>query len=124
MPPYSRPAGNVTSLGVLVGIVDVLIWRHFVPAVADVRTAQPFNTDLESAERTALAVGTLFTLIVAGFAKSAEVFAVGGVVLIALDFATKHANTVNPDTGKMSPGAANTSTDYPLPDYATSEAMQ
>lgn len=125
MPPYPAGRGsNATSLGVLVGIVDVAIWRHFVPSVADVRTAQPFNGDLESAERTALLVGTFFTLVVAGFARSAEVFAVGGVVLIAMDFATKHANAVNPDTGKMTQGMPNVSTDYPLPDYAAAESQE
>jgi hypothetical protein len=105
-----------------VGIVDVLIWRHFVPNVADVRTAQPFNGDVESAERTALLVGTLFTLVAAGFAKSAEVFAVGGLVLVALDFATKHANTVNPDTGKMADAAPGTVAEsFPMPDYQNQE---
>jgi hypothetical protein len=117
---------NATTAGVMVGIVDVLIWRHFVPNMADVRTAQPFNGDIESAERTALLVGTMFTLVVAGFARSAEVFAVGGLVLVALDFATKHANAVHPDTGKMvgmGPGdvSAGSSDSFPMPDYANAE---
>ena len=117
---------NATTAGVMVGIVDVLIWRHFVPNMSDVRTAQPFNTDIESAERTALLVGTIFTLVVAGFARSAEVFAVGGLVLVALDFATKHANAVHPDTGKMAgmgPGdvSAGSSQSFPMPDYANTE---
>jgi hypothetical protein len=117
---------NATTAGVMVGIVDVLIWRHFVPNMADVRTAQPFNTDIESAERTALLVGTFFTLVVAGFARSAEVFAVGGLVLVALDFATKHANAVHPDTGKMAGMDAASQTaplsdSFPMPDYANAE---
>lgn len=117
---------NATTAGVMVGIVDVLIWRHFVPNMSDVRTAQPFNGDIESAERTALLVGTMFTLVVAGFARSAEVFAVGGLVLVALDFATKHANAVHPDTGKMAgmgPGDVSTGTSqsFPMPDYANTE---
>lgn len=107
------------TFGILVGIADALIWQHFVPSVADVRVADAFNTDIEKAERTALLVGTGFTLLVAGFAKSAEVFAIGGTVLIALDFATKHANAVNPQTKKMqqvsNPGE---STSYPMPDYS------
>lgn len=120
-----RNPGSATALGVMVGIVDVLIWRHFVPNVADVRTARPFNGDIESAERTALLAGTVFTLVVAGFARSAEVFAVGGLVLVAMDFATKHANTVNPDTGKMADAAPGTVADsFPMPDYANMEQPQ
>jgi hypothetical protein len=116
-----RGTGRATTLGVLVGIVDVEIWRHFVPSVSDIRTAQPFNPDIETAERTALLVGAVFTLMVAGFARSAEVFAVGGLVLVALDYATKHANAVHPDTGKMAsvmPTATGISESYPIPDYA------
>jgi hypothetical protein len=65
--------------------------------------------------------------MVAGFARSAEVFAVGGLVLVALDFATKHANAVHPDTGKMAamgPDAvtAGSSQSFPMPDYANMEA--
>ena|SRR5712691_2003792 len=119
--PANGLGRNVTAIGVLVGIVDVEIWRHFVPSVADVRTAQPFNTDIEAAERTALLVGSLFTLVVAGFTRSAEVFAIGGLALVAMDYATKHANAVHPDTGKMAspmPVPTGVSESYPMPDYA------
>lgn len=121
------PTQHATSVGVLVGIVDVVLWRHFVPNMSDVRTAHPFNTDVESAERTALLVGTVFTLVVAGFARSMEVFAIGGLTLVALDFATKHANAVHPDTGKMAgmgPGDVSTGTSesFPMPDYANAES--
>lgn len=112
---------GVTMIGILVGIVDVEIWRHFVPSVADIRTARPFNPDIESAERTALLTGTLFTLVVAGFTRSLEVFAIGGLALVALDYATKHANAINPDYGKMSsaqPRSSGLSESYPMPDYA------
>lgn len=112
----ATPGGIAFGIGV--GIVDVLIWRHFVPNVADVRTAPSYNTDIEKAERLALYTGTAFTLVVAGFARSAEVFAIGGLTLVALDFATKHANAVNPTSGKVEPPQQTaTSTSYPMPDY-------
>lgn len=116
---------SATPVGVFVGIVDILIYQHFVPPVADIRTAQPFNADIENAERKALFFGTAFTLVVAGFMKSLEVFAIGGLVLVGMDFAIKHANAVHPDTGKM---ASSPSTDignqmsFPMPDYATEAA--
>ena len=112
--------GRATMIGVLVGIVDVEIWRHFVPSVADIRTAQPFDSDIEGAERTALLVGTMFTLVVAGFTRSAEVFAIGGLALVALDFSTKYANALSPDTGKVAgvPAMSGVSTSFPMPDYS------
>lgn len=110
-------APNELTAGILVGIADVLIWRHFVPNVADIRTAPQFNGDIESAERSALIIGTGVTLLIAGFAKSAKVFAIGGIILAGLDFATKHANAVNPNTGKMAAASSAESTSYPMPDY-------
>jgi hypothetical protein len=122
MPEIGRGSRHgVTMIGVLVGIVDVEIWRHFVPSVADIRTAEPFNSDIEAAERTALIAGTLFTLVVAGFTRSLEVFAIGGLALVALDYSVKHANAVHPATGKMAapmPTASGLSESYPMPDYA------
>jgi hypothetical protein len=104
------------TLGVLVGIADILIYQHFVPGVADVRQADAFNPDIESAERKALLVGTAFTVVVAGFARSAEVFAIGGIALVSADFAIKHANAVNPQTGKLQDSG--TATSFPMPDYS------
>lgn len=123
MPEYGIAHRGV-GLGVLVGVVDVLIWRHFVPTVTDIRTAQQFNGDVESAERTALITSTAFTVLVALFARSMEVFAIGGVAILGLDFSVKHANAVNPDTGKMAqqvPATSNLSDAFPMPDYANAE---
>jgi hypothetical protein len=113
----ATPGG--VAFGIGVGIVDVLIWRHFVPNVSDIRTAPSYNMDIEKAERLALYTGTAFTLVVAGFARSAEVFAIGGLTLVALDFATKHANAVNPTSGKIETQTSAQSTTYPMPDYAS-----
>jgi hypothetical protein len=112
------------ATGVMVAIVDVLIWRHYVPNVCDVRTATPYNTDVEAAERMALTAGTIFTLVAAMYAHSMEVFALGGLVLVALDMSTKHANAVNPDTGKMNAASQTNdlSDSFPMPDYANSDA--
>jgi hypothetical protein len=106
------------TLGVLVGIGDVLIFQHFVPSAADVRTSEPFDKDIERAERQALMWGALFTLIVAGFAKSAEVFAIGGLALVAVDMGIKHANTISPHNGEVAKASA-VSTSFPMPDYSS-----
>jgi len=92
---------HAVELGVFVGLVDTVLFLHFLPPVADVRSAQPFNRDIESSERTALLATTAFTLLVAGFARSWDTFIIGGAVIVGVDFAFKHANAVHPDTGKM-----------------------
>jgi hypothetical protein len=111
------PIRNEMTVGILTGVVDALIWTHFMPSIADIKEVPQFNGNIESTERTALLICTGFTLLTAGFARSAKVFAIGGVVILGLDFATKHANTVNPQTGKMAQ-ASDTSTSYPMPDYS------
>jgi hypothetical protein len=111
------PARNELTIGILTGAVDALIWTHFMPSVADIKEVAQFNGNIEQTERTALIAATAFTLLTAGFARSARVFAIGGVVILALDFATKHANTVNPQTGKMAQPGEGQATSYPMPDY-------
>lgn len=111
------------ELGVIVGLVNVVIFLHFLPPVTDVKAAPPFNTDVETSEREALMVCTAFTLLVAGFGRSLETFMIGGAVVIGVDFAFKHANAVMPGTSKMVPAAAQSmdvGTSHPLPDYAGS----
>ncbi len=108
---------NELTAGILVGAVDALIWTHFMPSIADIKEVTQFNGNIESTERTALLVCTGFTLVTAGFARSARVFAIGGLVILALDYATKHANAVNPQTGKMADEG--TATSYPMPDYSS-----
>jgi hypothetical protein len=111
--------GREILVGTVVAVADVLVYKHFVgPSIADIRTADALNGDIEKAERTGLIAGTVFTLVVSGLARSAVVFAIGGITLVALDFATKHANAVNPNTGKMeSTMTSGESTTYPMPDY-------
>jgi hypothetical protein len=119
--PINRHA---VELGVLVGLGDLLIFQHFMPTVADVRTADSFNPDIESAERTALLVTVAFTLLVSGAVRSLDTFVIAGAVIVATDFAYKHANAVNPNTGKMTPvsnsgGGGDAASVHPLPDYNT-----
>lgn len=96
--PINRRA---VELGVIVGLVDTVIFLHFTPSIADVRSAEPFNHEVERSERAALLTTTAFTLLVAGFARSLDTFLIGGAVIVGVDFAVKHANAINPATKKL-----------------------
>lgn len=100
----------------VVAVADIAIFQHFTPPITDIKEAAPFNKTLEGSERTALLVATGFTLLTAGVMKSAEIFVVGGAVIIGLDFAIKHANAHNPATGSLE--TADGATSYPMPDYS------
>lgn len=122
--PVNRHA---VELGVLIGLVDTVVFLHYMPPASDIKTFPPNNQDIESSERTALLVSTAFTLLVAGFAKSWDTFIVGGAIIVATDFAFKHANAVNPSTGKMTGNTDATGgmdNVHPLPDYSTPDASQ
>ena len=106
-------------ISVGVGLADVLIFQHFVPSVADIRVGDKFNKDIEHAELEGLAVGTAFTILVSIMTGGLEPFIVGGAILVGLDFATKHANAVDPNTGKVASAESTESTSYPMPDYAS-----
>lgn len=115
---------HAVELGVLLGLANAVIFMHNLPPVSDVRSAQPYNPQVESGERTALLETTALTLLVAGFARSLETFAIAGAIVVAVDFTYKHANAVNPGTNKMAvagSGGLDMSNVHPLPDYASSD---
>jgi hypothetical protein len=116
--PINRHAVEV---GVLAGIGNLLIFQHFMPPVTDVKAGDQFNPLIESSERTALLVAVGFTGLVAGFVRSWDTFLIAGAIIVATDYAYKHANAVHPDTGKMQGPASegmDTSNLHSLPDYA------
>lgn len=120
--PVNRHA---VELGVFTGLVNTVIFLHFLPPVADVKTFPASNPDIESSERTALLATTAFTLLVAGFARSWDTFIIAGAVVVGVDFAFKHANAVSPETGSMvQPENAGLDNVHPLPDYAQPSADQ
>jgi hypothetical protein len=116
--PINRHAVEV---GVLAGVANLLIFQHYMPPITDVKAADQFNPLAESSERTALLLAVGSTAVIATFVRSWDTFLVGGIVIVAVDFAYKHAIAVHPDTGTMqSPGGQYSDASvHPLPDYAS-----
>jgi hypothetical protein len=68
-------------------------------------------------------VGAAFLAILTSFSPGRiETFAIAGGALIAIDFAYKHANAVNPTTHAMQKEAGPDQSLYSIPDYDDSEA--
>lgn len=118
-----RAEGGKVLVGTVTGVASILIFDHLVPPYEDVRNASPFNGDVESMERMALGLSTGLVIVTAGLMRSVEVFIIGGAFIVAIDFMTKHANALNPDSGKMGTPSvtAGVSTSYPLPAYQTDD---
>jgi hypothetical protein len=114
MPGLSRTA---VEIGVLGAVGEFLIFNHFMPPVCDVRANQPFDSELESSERTGLIVGAAFLALLTSFSPGKiETFTLVGGALLVMDFAYKHANAVNPASGSMERNSGDQNL-YEVPDY-------
>jgi hypothetical protein len=118
---------------VMVGLAEAaavyVIYQAALPNHADIRSAAPHNTDIESARKAAAwksasVLGFVFLLT-----RDLNSFLIGGLALGGIDYMAKHANGINPATGKLAAGSQITAPDsaapagnvtaFPLPDYGS-----
>lgn len=113
---------TAVEIGVVGAVGEFLIFQHFMPPVVDVRATQPYNRDIEKAERTGLIVGGGFlALLTAMSPGKLETFTLVGGALLAMDFAYKHANAVHPASGTMQKDMGADQQLYSVPDYEAQE---
>jgi hypothetical protein len=112
--------------GIASGALVVAVYQHALGAgVTDIRAAQPHDTDIESARKTAAWTSAAVLGFIYLFTRDRNSFLIGGAMLGGIDLTVKHANAVHPDTGKID---AHTGTSvspeitdaYPMPDYGAS----
>lgn len=118
---------------VMVGLAEAaavyVIYQAALPNHADIRSADPHNTDIEAARKGAAwkAAGVLGLVFL--LTQDLNSFLIGGLALGGIDYMTKHANGVSPATGKLATptapapsdaGAAGNDVAFPLPDYTDS----
>lgn len=94
-PEVSIPAGLATA-AVVYGV-----YSNALPNAADIRTAPPQNTDVDAARKQAAWTSAAVVGAVSLMAGDPTIFVIGGAVLVALDWMTRHADAVNPITGKV-----------------------
>lgn len=76
------------------------IYSNALPPIADIRTAQPQNQDIDSAERSAAWLSAGVVAGISLLAKDPTIFILGGATVIGLSWWYRHANMVNPELGK------------------------
>lgn len=112
---------TAVEIGVVGAVGEFLIFNHFMPPVIDVRSNQPYDSEIEKSERTGLIVGAAFLALLTSFSPGKiETFAIVGGALVAIDFAYKHANAVHPASGKMQKDMPE-QTLYSVADYEAAE---
>jgi hypothetical protein len=87
-------------IALAVGTMVYAIHSNATPTLADMRAVPPGDDNLDASRRMATwtAAGAVgFTSLVA---KDPNIFIVGGAMVVIMDFLSRWASNVNPDTGK------------------------
>jgi hypothetical protein len=102
-PEVSIPAGLATAS------IVYAIFSNATPSIADIRTAPAHDANIASSERMATITSVAVVGGISLIARDANIFIIGGFMVIAMALWTRHANGVNPATGKLQvPGAVPT----------------
>lgn len=88
------------SIALATGVMAYASYQMALPAVADIRTLEPNNKDVQSSERVAAWTAAGLVSLVALLTKSPAVFTVGGAVVVAASWTTRHADQVSSVSGK------------------------
>lgn len=88
------------SLGMALatGTIVYAVHQNMTPSVADIRSLEKSNPDIQSAERVASWTSAAIVAGVSLLAKDPTIFIVGGAVTIALAWTTRHADQVDATT--------------------------
>lgn len=97
---FLKPSESV-MVSLATGAIVYAVYQGNLPTVAESHATEPHNASLESSRKKAVwtsaaAVGAMFLLT-----HDPNVFMVGAGATIVLDWMHRHANSVNPTTGKM-----------------------
>jgi len=104
------------TVALATGAVVWGIYSNALPTLPDVRVGKPHDTDVDGARKAATwtAAGVVGTISL--IAKDANVFIVGGGMVIAADWWFRHANAKNPMVAGVTPSGATTALQDQSPD--------
>lgn len=93
------------SVGVGLGLAATTyaIFDMHLPTVADVRSVEANNTDLQRSRRTATIMSAILVGGVAYITGDMTAFIIGGAVILGMDWLYRHADQVSPLTGTATP---------------------
>jgi hypothetical protein len=90
------------SIALATGVMAYASYQVALPSVADIRSLEPNNRDVQAAERVAAWTAAGLVALVALLTKSASVFTVGGAVVIGTSWTARHADQVSAVSKKAS----------------------
>lgn len=103
-------AGQMTpavSIGVGLAMAATVyqLYQNGLPTVADIRSLDAHNRDVDSAEKATTWVAAGLVTGVALVARDKTAFVIGGTAVVLIAWMHRHANMVDPTTGKMTPAS-------------------
>lgn len=92
------------SLGVALATATVVYGIHsnFTPPVADVRSLEKNNGDIQASEKAATWVSAAVVAGISLLAKDPTIFVVGGTMVVVMAWTTRHADQVDTVTKRAS----------------------
>jgi hypothetical protein len=95
-----RPEGSIT-MGAATAIMVYAVFNQSLPNTAVMHATPANDINLEAGRKKATLTSAGLLAVVSLVTRDVNVFILGGVTLIALDFNSRHANASSPDTGKL-----------------------
>jgi len=88
------------TVGLATGTLVYAIYTNMTPNLADIRSVDQYDRDVAATRKTAAWTAAAAVAGISLVSKDAGPFVVGGGMIIALDWAHRHADMVNPLTGR------------------------
>jgi hypothetical protein len=94
------------GMGLATAAIVWMVYSNALPPVADVRSAPQDNTHIDGTRKMASWTAAGVVGGISLIAKDPTVFVLGSGMIIALDIWYRHADAVNPTTGKATQAAS------------------
>jgi hypothetical protein len=95
-----KPEGSIT-LGAATAALVYGVYSFSLPNTATITATLPHDDAVEAGRKKAAWTSAAVVGAVALMARDKTIFALGGLMLLALDWHARHSNAVHPETGKM-----------------------
>lgn len=95
-----KPEGSVT-MGIATGILVYAVYDRALPSAAVMHATAPYDINIDAGRKKAGWTAAGVVAAVSLLTKDANVFILGGIVLVALDVHARHANVTSPTTGQL-----------------------
>lgn len=95
-----KPDGSI-ALGIATGVLVYAVYDRALPDSATIHATQANDINVEAGRKKAVWTSAGILAAITLLTKDVEVFILGGVVLVALDFHARHANATSPETGNL-----------------------